>query len=188
MAHPALAANDASAFMDDLGRQVIATMTDKAASPTERVAHFGSIVDRHFDVPRIAQSMLGRYWQNATDGERTDFTRVFRAYLIRTYSDNFSRIRTDSFHVIDQRPESDTVTIVRTDLSLVETGQPMTVEWRVIKEPDGFKINDMSVGGASLADAQRAQFEAALQRDGGRVSLLIDQVRSKLSQLETAKE
>jgi phospholipid transport system substrate-binding protein len=186
LGHAALAADEASVFMVELGRQAIAAMTNNAVSSADRVREFGTIVDRDFDVPKIAQFMLGRFWQSATDRERNDFTHVFRDYMIRTYADHFSQYRSDSFRVVDQRAVSDAVTIVRTNITLTSTDQPMTLEWQVIRKPDGFKVNDLSVGGASLAVAQREEFASALQRDGGQISLLTEQVKSKLTQLETA--
>jgi phospholipid transport system substrate-binding protein len=181
----ALAADDASAFIVKLGQQAMAT-TGSAISPAERVKTFAVIVDRNFDVPKIAEFMLGRYWQTATDSERNNFTSVFRAYMIRVYSDHFGLYRDDSFRVIDQRAESTAVTIVRTNIIAIASGQPMTLEWRVIREPDGFKVADLIVGGVSLATAQREEFASAMRLDGGEVSILISQMRSKLTHLETA--
>lgn len=186
LGHAALAADNESAFIVELGRQAIATITNNAISPAERLRRFTNIVDRDFDVPKIAKFMLGRYWQQASDSERADFTNVFRDYMIRIYSGNFRLYRSDSFHVIDQRTESDTRTIVRTDVTPFKSGQPMTIEWLVVKTTDGFKVTDLSVGGASLAVAQREEFTSALQRDGGQVSVLVRQVRSKLTGLEMA--
>jgi phospholipid transport system substrate-binding protein len=186
LGHAAFAADDASAFIVQLGQQAIATMTNTANSSADRVRLFAVIVDRDFDVPKIAKFMLGRYWQTASADERADFTNVFRDYMIRTYSDNFSLYRSNSFHVLDQHAESDTATIVRTDITPYKSGQPMTIEWLVIRQQDGFKVDDLSVGGASLATAQQEEFGAALQHDGGQVSILVKQVRSKLSELEMA--
>jgi len=160
--------------------------TGSAISPAQRVQNFAAIVDRNFDVPRIAQFMLGRYWQTASDSERSNFTTVFRDFMIRVYSDHFGLYRGDSFRVIDQRAESATVTIVRTKITAIASGQAMTLEWRVIREPEGFKVEDLLVGGVSLATAQREEFASALRFDGGQVSILTKQVRSKLTQLETA--
>jgi phospholipid transport system substrate-binding protein len=186
LAHPARAADDASAFIVLLGQQAIATMTNETISSGDRLRRFAVIVNRDFDVPKIAKFMLGHDWQNASDSERADFTNVFRDYMIRIYSDNFSRYRSDSFHVLDQRPSGDTATIVRTDITPYKSGQPMTVEWLVLKTPDGFKVADLSVAGASLAVAQQEEFASALRHDDGQVALLIGQVRSKLAELEMA--
>jgi|SRR5579863_2483424 len=181
----ALAADDASAFIVKLGQQAMAT-TGSAVSPAERVRHFAVIVDRNFDVPKIAQFMLGRYWQTASDSDRTDFINVFRDYIVRIYADHFSLYRGDSFRVIDQRAESATVTIVRTSITAIASGQAMTLEWRVTKGPEGFKVDDLIVAGISLATAQQQEFASVIRLDGGQVSILTKQVRSKLTQLETA--
>jgi phospholipid transport system substrate-binding protein len=184
----ARAGDDASAFIVQLGEQATATMTNRAISSTDRVQRFAVIVDRDFDVPKIAQFMLGRYWQNATGTERNEFTNVFRDYMIRIYSDNFANYSTDTFHVIDQRVVSELTTIVRTDIIQTATHEPITIEWRVIKMPEGFKVYDLSVGGVSLAVAQQQEFAAAIQRNGGQVSILIKMVRSQLTQMETAAQ
>jgi phospholipid transport system substrate-binding protein len=188
LAHQARADDEASAFIVQLGEQATATMTDRTISSAERVQRFGVIVDRDFDVPRIAQVMLGRYWQNATATERSDFTAVFRDYMIRIYSDNFANYNTNTFHVTDQRAAGELTTIVRTGITPVATGEPITIEWAVMKRPEGFKVYDLSVGGVSLAAAQEEQFAAAIQRNGGQVSILIKMVRSRLTQMETAQQ
>jgi phospholipid transport system substrate-binding protein len=188
LGHEARAGDDASAFIVQLGEQATATMSNRAISSTDRILRFAVIVDRDFDVPKIAQFMLGRYWQNATATERDEFTNVFRNYMIRIYSDNFANYSTDTFHVIDQRMASELTTIVRTEITEIVTHEPMTIEWRVVKTPEGFKVFDLTVGGVSLAAAQQEQFTAAIQRNGGQVSILIKMVRSQLTQMETAQQ
>ena len=188
LAHQARAADEASAFIVQLGQQATATMTNRALSSADRVQRFGVIVDQDFDVPKIAQFVLGRYWQTATSTERDDFTTVFRGYMIQIYSDNFANYRSDTFRVIDERATSDTTTAIRTAITEIVTGQPMAIEWRVMKKPEGYKVYDLNVGGVSLALAQQQEFVAAIQRNGGRVSILIKMVRSKLTQMETAQQ
>jgi len=188
LAHQARAADEASAFIAQLGEQATATMTDRALSSAERVQRFGAIVDRDFDVPRIAQVMLGRYWQNATTTERSEFTAVFRDYMIRIYSDNFANYSLDTFHVTDERAAGELTTLVRTGITCIATGEPIVIEWRVIKGPEGFKVYDLIVSGVSLATAQQEEFASAIQRNGGQVSILIKMVRSRLTQMETAEQ
>ncbi len=188
LGHNARAGDEASGFIVQLGEEATATMTNNAISSADRVQRFGVIVDRDFDVPRIAQFMLGRYWATATATERDEFRNVFRDYMIRIYSNNFANYSSNSFRVIDQRADSDTTTIVRTDITQIATGQPIAIEWRITATPEGFKVYDLSVGGVSLAVAQQEEFGSAIQRNGGQVSILIKMVRSKLTQMETANQ
>jgi ABC-type transporter MlaC component len=188
LARQACAGDEASAFIAQLGGQATATMTDRTLSSAERVQRFGVIIDRDFDVPKIAQVMLGGYWQNATATERTEFTSAFRDYMLRIYSDNFTNYSIDTFHVTDQRPAGELTTIVTTGITRTATGEPITIEWRLIQRPEGFKVYDLSVGGVSLATAQQEEFASALQRTGGQVSILTKMMRMRLSQMETAQQ
>ena len=183
----ARAADSASAFIVQLDAEATATMKDGSISTADRVRRFGDIVGRDFDVPEIAQIVLGRYWDRASIAERADFTNVFQAYMIRVYSDNFADYGGDSFRVIDQTASSDgTTTIVRTSITPSATGKTITLEWLVSKKPDGFKVYDLSVDGVSLVAAQQEEFASIIGRTGGQIATLTKLMRSKLNQMETA--
>jgi phospholipid transport system substrate-binding protein len=188
LAQQARAGDGASAFIAQLGEQATATMTDRTISVAERVQRFGVIIDQDFDIPKIAEVMLGRYWQNATAADRSEFTSVFRDYMLRVYSDNFTNYSIDTFHVIDQRAAGTLTTIVRTGITRTATDEPITIEWQVMERPEGFKVYDLSVGGVSLATAQQEEFASAMQRTGGQVSILTKMMRMRLTQTETAQQ
>jgi len=182
----ARAADSASAFIVQLDAEATATMKDGSISTADRVRRFGDIVGRDFDVPEIAQIVLGRYWDRASIAERADFTDVFQAYMIRVYSDNFADYGGDSFRVIDQSASGDGTMIVRTSITPSATGQPITLAWLVTKKPNGFKVYDLNVDGVSLVAAQQEEFASVIGRTGGQVATLTKLMRSKLNQMETA--
>ncbi len=177
-------AADASAFIVELGEQATTTMTDPALSPADRLRRFGLIVDRDFDIPKLTQFMLGPYWQGASPAERAAFAEVFRDYIIRIYSDNFAQYRSDSFRVLGQRPAGERMTIVRSEIVAVASTQPIAIEWRLVKKPEGFRVIDLSVDEVSLAFAQQAECTAAIARNGGQIAALISLMRLQLEQMD----
>ena len=139
-----------------------------------------------FDLPKIARSVLGRYWQGTSDTERQQFADAFADYMAQMYSARFADYNAQSFHVIKQRAESETTTVVSTEITYLATGQPINVDWSVAKTLDSYKVTDISAGGASLTRAQREEFSSAVQRSGGSVSSLIQRLRSKVTELATS--
>lgn len=184
-AHPA-AAGDASGFIADLGSQATHIMKDAELSAADRQQRFQALMTEDFDLPRIARSVLGRYWQGTSDTERQQFTDAFADYMAQMYSARFADYSAESFRVIKQRAESETTMVVSTEITHLPTGQPINVDWSVAKTLDSYKITDISAGGASLTRAQREEFSSAVQRSGGSVSRLIQRLRSKVTELATA--
>ncbi|MGO8917803.1 MAG: phospholipid-binding protein MlaC, partial [Stellaceae bacterium] len=147
---------------------------------------FGALMNEDFDLPKIAQIVLGRYWPGTSDIERQQFTNAFADYTVRMYSTRFADYSAESFRVIKQRTGNETITVVSTQITRVATGQPIDLDWSVEKTPDSYKVIDISAAGASLARAQREEFSAAVQRSGGSVSTLIQRLQTKVIELATA--
>jgi phospholipid transport system substrate-binding protein len=183
LAAPCYAADDPGApstFIAQLARQALRSANDKTLSSIDRQRRFEGLLDKDFNVPRIASFVLGRYWQTASDGERQEFTAVFRDFLARSYSQRFAEYSGEPFRVLRQRAESATSTVVYTEVDRPDTDQPLEVDWRVA-DHDGYRIDDVSIAGISMALTQREEFSSFLQRNGGSVSRLIRQLQVKMS-------
>ena len=183
LATPCYAADPAeapSAFIAELAHNAFLSADSKMLSSGDRQQQFEGLLDKDFDVPRIASFVLGHYWQKASDAERQEFTAVFRDFMIRTYYPRFSEYSSASFKIIRQRAESATSTVVYTEISQPASDQPIKVEWRVA-DKGGYKITDMSVDGISMALAKREEFSSSLERNGGDLPGLIRQLQVKMS-------
>ena len=58
-------------------------------------------------------------------------------------------------------------------------GEPVRVDWRLAPEGQSWKIIDVIIEGVSMAITQRDDFAATVQRNGGRIGPLIEQLREK---------
>jgi phospholipid transport system substrate-binding protein len=183
---PAFAADGSpgpSTFVSELARTALLSVTNDAVSTADRQERLGGLLDKDFDMPRIAHFVLGRYWQKASQAEQQAFTSTYRDFMIRVYSQRFIRYSGETFQVVGERPENATNTIVFTEMNQPSSGAPLKVEWRVANT-DGYRIVDISVAGVSMALAQREDFGSFLSQNGGDVSGLIQQLQVKTSALE----
>lgn len=180
----AVAAADPGAFVAELGDDAVKAVQDQALSPAERVKRIGVLVRQDFDLPRIARFVLGRYWRDASEDERAEFTSLFSEYMVRMYSARVAAYTGQSFRILKQRVENETTTVVSTSLTQVSSGEPITVSWRVLKTPDGFKITDIDVGGVSMVLAQREEMVSVIQQNGGALSGLLHQLQQKTAELD----
>ena len=180
----AQACGDARAFIAELTQKALRLGSDETVSVADRQQGIERLLDEDFDLPRIARFVLGRYWRDATDGERAEFTDRFSDYMVKMYSQRFASYSGETFRVVKQRPENETTTLVGTEITRSSTGEPVAVGWRVAKTPEGYKITDIDVGGVSLVLAQRDEIASAIQQNGGTLPGLFRQLRKKMDELE----
>ena len=172
-----------SAFVADLAEKTHAVLlapNSQTFSSADRQRHLGGLLNTSFDVPRIASFVLGRYWQEASEVERHDFTAVLREFMLRVMSRNFTGYSERSFRVIGQRAEGPAGTVVHTEINHPASGQPIRVAWHVI-DRGGYRIVDMSVAGVSMAQAKRDEFSSYLWGNGGDLPDLIYRLQSIMS-------
>lgn len=175
---PAMAAGDAAAFMKDVGDHVLRLLNDKQAPEAQRRAEFDKLAIQAFDVPRIAQFVLGRYWTTASDQEKQQFVQTFQNYMVSVYWSRFHDYEGVDFKVTGERPAGNQVDVT-TEFGRANGQPPAKVDWTIAQEGGGFKIRDASLEGVSQALTYRQEFSSVIERNGGRVSALIDQLRQK---------
>jgi len=187
-APPSRAAEDASAFVADLGRQAITIMKDPAISRADRQHRFAALMAEDFDLPKISQFVLGNYWQTASEAERQEFALAFGAFMSNVYSTRFSEYNAGSFKVTTQLVTSPTTTVVSSEITRVSTGEPIDLDWVVAKIPGSYKVIDITAAGMSLSRAQREEFSSVVHRNGDSVSNLTRLLEMKATEMAAAEQ
>lgn len=114
---------------------------------------------------RMTASVVGRFWRQATPEQQKQLQDEFKTLLVRTYAGALSEVKdqTLSFKPMRARPD-DTEVVVRSEVR--GRGDPVQLDYRLEKTPDGWKIYDLNVLGIWLVETYRAQFAQEIGSKG----------------------
>ncbi|HBS41060.1 MAG TPA: hypothetical protein DEA26_00165 [Oceanospirillales bacterium] len=168
-----MASSLASASSDP--RDVVTQATDgiiaelEKTKPAQRTPEmFRNLVTEYIlpaiDQEKIAMGALGKYWRQATPGERKEFIDVFRERQLNTYSGAFKAYDGQdlTFSSTVYSPEGDRA-IVKGQF-MQSNGQTVPVDFRLYKNDDGnWLIYDAIIAGLSMVKTYRTQLTSQLQ-------------------------
>ena len=127
------------------------------------------------DMRRTTEMAMGPNWKKATPEQQVILTAEFKNLLMRTYSGALSQLRdqTVQFKALRSAPDDKEV-IVKT--VVIGRGDPVPLDYRLEKGPNGWKVYDMNIMGAWLVEAYRNQFSNQISQNGidGLVKFLQD--------------
>jgi phospholipid transport system substrate-binding protein len=174
-------AKEAGPFVQSLGDQAIAIITDASLTAGDREARFRDMLVSKFDVPTIGRFVLGRHWRTATETQRAEVLDLFETMIVKTYNGRFSDYKGEQFQVVGQRADNDSA-MVTTNVSQPRGGPPIKVDWRVLKPQGQLKIVDVMIEGVSMSVTQQQEFGAVVQRNGGQIDGLLATMRERVAQ------
>lgn len=146
---------------------------------TRIVALVDSKIMPSVNFSRMTASAVGRYWRQATPEQQKQLQEQFKTLLVRTYSGALGEVRdqTLSFRPMRSQP-GDTEVVVRSEVR--GRGEPIQLDYRLEKTPDGWKIYDLNVLGVWLVDTYRSQFAQEIGAKGidGLIATLVQRNKS----------
>lgn len=169
----------AEQFVQKLGEEALFTL--EAADGNEDVIadKIKSWLNSYFDKDAIARFALGRHWRGASDAQKSEYQDVFEKMIVLTYSQRLAEYSGENFEVTGSTKVNSRDTIVHSDIIRTSKNAPKTrIDWRV---RNGNKIVDVSVEGVSMSVTQRADFDAAIQKNGGNLDAFIAELKKKTS-------
>jgi phospholipid transport system substrate-binding protein len=183
---------DAATPPDALIKMVVTdVMASVKADPEIQKGSIPKIIDLvekkivpYTDMRRTTEMAMGPNWKKATTEQQTQLTLEFKNLLIRTYSGALSQLRdqTVQFKPLRAAPDDKEV-IVKT--VVLGRGDPVPLEYRLEKTPNGWKVYDMNIMGAWLVEAYRNQFSNQISQNG--IEGLVKFLQDRNKQLASAK-
>jgi len=141
----------------------------------------------HFDFRRMSQWVLGRFWRDASQAQRTAFVAAFRDLLVRTYSTALLNYKDQEIVYLPapRRAGEDDV-LVKTEVK--QSGQPnIPIYYSFYKNRDGaWKVYDVTIEGVSLVTNYRSVYATKI-RDKG-LDALIAEISANNKQARESKK
>ncbi len=120
----------------------------------------------YIDFQRMTQLAAGRHWREATPDQQSRLSKEFRTLLLFTYSGALSQIKDETVDFKPLRADpADQEVEVRTQVK-VARGEPITLNYRLSKASQGWKIFDINVLGAWLVETYKGSFASEINKSG----------------------
>jgi phospholipid transport system substrate-binding protein len=162
----------AKAFIQDLGKRAIDSLTKPGVSQGQLESRFQNLLEEGFDVQAIGQFVMGRYWNRMSPDQQSRFIPIFEKRLTKSYANRFQEYRGVIFDVKDARSEGSHIIVTST---IQKPGGPKTpVDWRV----KNGKIHDVKVEGVSMSITIRDEYSALIQSKNGNMDEFLNSLGS----------
>lgn len=157
-----------------VSQRMFATPASQTLSTADVIIIVDTLVLPNVDAPRMTASALGRYWRRATPAQKSRLQDEFLRLVIHTYSGALSQLKNQKIIVMPTRmTTSAEQVVIRTEVH--GDGQPLRIDYRLIKTSKGWKIYDFSVMGVWLIMNYRTSFARVISTKGidGLISTLV---------------
>lgn len=170
-------ADEATDFIDNIGKQVVKVLGDKSASDATRQAKLEGLFRKSVDVDWIGKFVLGKYWRTASEMQQKRYLDNYGGFLIKSYTSKFKEYTgSETYKIVSSKKDDEGRHIVT--MELVRPGQAsVLVDYKLRKEGKKLRVFDIVVEGVSLLTTQRSEFASVVSRKG--LDYLIDQLQKR---------
>ena len=164
------AAQDPNQYVEQIANQTLDAVKQNPGARSGNVGDINAIVNQylmpHVNFERTTRLATGQPWRQATAQQKSDLTNAFKGTLVRTYSGAFKNVNNSTtLKMLPFRGDVNANDVVVRS-SIVTASGPTSVDYRLEKVGDGWKVYDFSVEGIWLVQNYRNQFADQINRGG----------------------
>jgi phospholipid transport system substrate-binding protein len=128
----------------------------------ERVEHLKEIINPIFDYNEMARRSLGAHWRRRTPAEQEEFSKLFRAFLERIYSDKINFYDGQKVMFGRETIEQDYAQVESTVITA--KGEEISVVYRLKRTNGKWTVYDAVVENISIVNNYRSQFDRVISK------------------------
>jgi len=172
-------AEQSKSFVEQLGKELIDTVSDEKLSETQRRKNFRYLYLNSFDNFYISRFVLGRYWKRIDKDVKEEFVKTFNGYIVSTYAPKFKGWQGE-FKAVDALIEKNFYNVTMDVIN--KDGPALKLIWKIYLDKNKtFKILDVNIDGVSMLVTQRAEFMSVIKNNPNGVIGLIEAMKKKIS-------
>ena len=159
---------------------VVTILANPTLQPPERRTQIRHVVLQRFGFEEMAQRTLAQHWRTLTPLQQHEFVVLFTDLLEGSYVNRMVNANpgSQSVRYVKETMEQDQAA-VHTEIGNPRDA-PATVEYRLLRKAEDWKVYDIVIEGISLVNNYRTQFNTIITKDS--YEGLVKQMRLKRDQ------
>ena len=158
-------ADDPMTVVKNTVNQALDVLRDKSTPLAQRQDKLRQIVAATFDFTEMAKSALGYHWKQLTPAQQQEFTQAFVAFIEDSYLSKINDYSGQQVNFLRVNQDGAQYAQVNTDI-VQPKGEPIHVNYRLLKEDGTWKIYDVTVDAISIIANYRNQFNRVMNSKG----------------------
>jgi phospholipid transport system substrate-binding protein len=162
---PARAQDTAMGVTQTMVNNALKIMANKSLPVQQRRRELREGIENDFDFTEMSRSALGYNWRKITPDQRSNFTKLFTAFIEDAY---LSKIQDYSGQQVQfQGQTSLGVGYTQINTAIVQPGKnPILVNYLLLQKDGSWKIYDVTVDAISIIANYRNQFNRVINEKG----------------------
>ena len=144
-----------------------------------RYDRLAPVITASFDMPFVAQIVLGRFWETFDGQQKSKFVETFGRLSIATYAANFDSYSGERFKVISEKEVSGGRVLVHTQIIKSDGGQ-VQLDYLLHRVDSQWRIINVVADGVSDLALKRADYTSFLKTNG--IDSLLIKLNEKIVQ------
>ena len=119
-----------------------------------------------YDLPFMAEKILGRHWRALAEADQARWTKTFGNLTVSTYAERMTGFTGQVFEVLRVEPSQRGTAVVYSQV-VTPKEAPIAINYRMRPDGGSWRIIDVYLNGTvSELALRRSEYAAVLQRDG----------------------
>ena len=149
-----------------------------------RYDELSTIISSSFDLPLIAQVVLGRHWSQLNNDEKTEFISLYEKLIISTYASRFDAYGDEIFIFKAVEELNRGRKLIKTELHS-DSSDVITLDYLMTQKNGVWKIISVIADGANDISIKRAEYADVIKLHG--YPKLLDEIHLKITEMEGPK-
>jgi phospholipid transport system substrate-binding protein len=177
---PSISSHSAIDVVENLHKTLLTVMKEgKKIGYKGRNDQLAPVIRGSFDIPFIAKTVLGRYWETFNNEQKSKFVETFGNLSIATYAYHFDAYSGERFNFILEKDLSSDQILIETQL-IKSDGGKVHLDYVLHRHENQWRIINIVTDGVSDLALKRADYTAFLKNRG--FDALIAKLKEKIAQ------
>jgi phospholipid transport system substrate-binding protein len=170
----------AEAYVQGLANRVMGVLAG-TRSDGDKEHLIRSMIDSDLDGDAIAKYTLGSLWRTATPAEFGEFVTLLKEYASSFYQGRLNEYSGAKVTASGSVASGTRAVVVGSTVSNLKSGDPVQIDWLVVRADENFKLIDFRFQGVWIARSWGDQFASIVSKNGGKFSALNDHLKLQVA-------